>query len=253
MGNTIRAAYATSRFGSRSFMAPRRPSAALPPTPPPAALPQTPPPAERPVVSFVKSSEPKFFDLTGTHWAFYIDGVKFQSFEQFLAHQQQQQQEDVATFWRYAECTVNGVRQVHPGVRLVHKCQGAVTIHSTVLNHFLETNCMEKVGDTDFLKYDKGCFAAAHVDRLGEYTCLVFPKQVAKSTGGELNLHVDVRSTVTFVPHTYTIDTMIIFPANMEHEVLPVTSGERYVFKVGLMQSTPQPVVRRRRFNCNLD
>ncbi len=192
------------------------------------------------------AAAPAFYDLDDTGWVFTISHVrKYRSFDAFL-------QSGVAVGWAHAECTVEGVRKFHPDVRFVYKCQETVTLHSSALTAFMKANDLEKVGPVDFLKYDAGCFAAKHVDRMGEFTCLVFPKMSA-STGGELRLFAD-NGTVVVEPNKLVRDTMVIFSTNVEHEVLPVTSGERYVFKVGLAKAAPVHMERvHRRFNCNRD
>lgn len=198
------------------------------------------------------------FDVSGK-WTFTIDRApKFRGFDDFLVARRDEATE--ITTWALAECTVSGVRALHPEVRLVNKCQKPVYLNCSVLTTFMTKNDLEKVGPVDFLRYDAGCFAARHQDSMGKYTCLVFPKMAARPClGGELVLYRrDGGAPVVIRPYALPSDTMVVFPADMEHEVKPVAAYERYVFKIGLAAAPPTPAAKEaarepRRYHCNRD
>lgn len=197
------------------------------------------------------------FDVSGK-WTFTIDRApKFRGFDDFLVARRDEATE--ITTWALAECTVSGVRALHPEVRMVNKCQKPVYLNCSVLTAFMTKNDLEKVGPVDFLRYDAGCFAARHQDSMGKYTCLVFPKMTARPClGGELVLYRrDGGAPVVIQPYALPSDTMVVFPADMEHEVKPVAAGERFVFKIGLAAAPPTPTKARepepRRYHCNRD
>jgi hypothetical protein len=215
--------------------------------------------------SYNKSILPLFYQLTSKEW-------KIKS----RKHSFSNSPIDLASFlkehsdinWKHAECTINGIRAYYPDSRLVFKCQDNIGFSSSLLDIFTQRNNLGIVGEVDFLKYETGCFASKHIDRMGEYTCLLFPKG-SNSTGGELILYVnpEMNEIITFRPYSIEHDTIIIFPTGMEHEVLPVISGERYVFKVGLA-SIPKPIeheiifhenpntelrIFKNKFSCNMD
>lgn len=86
-----------------------------------------------------------------------------------------------------------------------------------------------------FLKYTKGDFFTKHVDSVGEFTALLFPKFSLNNDlkGGELVIEKKVYNPCNFTHHT-----LIIFPSNTEHEVKPIINGTRYVFKTALLSNT---------------
>ena len=95
------------------------------------------------------------------------------------------------------------------------------------------------VGDIKFLKYEKRCFSLKHNDINSDYTCLIFPSNSkltsgSKFTGGELIIYKYGKELVNFKPYELIYDTIVILPIELEHEVLPVICGERYVFKMSL-------------------
>lgn len=202
------------------------------------------------------STSPMFFKIDYFNFGI-LKGRDLQDFIDFMEDRGKE------LTWRHGECTVNGVRRYHPESRIVWKCETIINILIKELDIFLYKNKLVEVGPVEFLKYDTGCFASKHVDKMGEYTALLFPKEI-NSTGGELILYDTSKPNgkIVFKPYNLEHDTLVIFPAGMEHEVLPVTSGERYVFKIGLANKPKLSYVHAkssngdnftRRFSCQMD
>lgn len=151
--------------------------------------------------------------------------------------------------WHKASCTVNGVRGYHPQFREAWTTHEKYPLDCPKLYHFCVANRLTKIDDDDVhggyvalcerFKYDTGCFAAKHVDRLGDFTCLFFRKN-QQCTGGELVLYdwYAPGGRIVFDPADLSEDVMVVFPTGMTHEVKPVTSGTRYVYTVGLARQT---------------
>ena len=213
-----------------------------------------------------KSKLPLFYSLTKNNWKIHSQKHSY-FYNQIDFYQFIEEHSDIN--WKHADCTINGIRGYHPKSRLVFKCQDDIGFTCSLLDMFIQRNNLERVSEIDFLKYETGCFASKHIDRMGEYTCLLFPKG-SNSTGGELILYFNPSKNeiITFKPYSIESDTLIIFPTNMEHEVLPVTSGERYVFKLGLATKpkhileykrpfleilNPNPKISNNHFNCHMD
>lgn len=157
--------------------------------------------------------------------------------------------------WRDATCTVKGVRAINHDVRKAWISNNSFSTSCEFLYNFLYNNKLEFVNNNIFqlIKYDSGCFAGKHVDSLGDFTCLIFLRD-QECTGGELVIYdwfVRGGRTV-FDPSGLIEDVIVIFPTNLTHEVLPVKSGTRYVYKTGLKHNI-QKTVTPKRFNCNMD
>lgn len=180
-----------------------------------------------------KSDKPLFYRLNDDQLTIKYISIKikfgkiYYNFDQFL-----NENKDIIK-WKHCECTVAGVRDYHPDSRIVFKCQDFLLFTSIVLENFIKENNLIPIGQTDFLMYEERCFSVKHVDRMGEYTCLIFPHGY-ESTGGELIIYDDGKEIVNFKPYNLKSTTMVIFPSSMIHEVLPVTSGKRYVLKMSL-------------------
>lgn len=180
-----------------------------------------------------KSDKPLFYRLNDDQLTIKYISIKtkfvglYYNFNQFL-----NENKDIIK-WKHSECKVAGVRGYHPESRIVFKCQDFLLFTSIVLENFIKENNLVPIGQTDFLMYEELCFSIKHVDRMGAYTCLIFPHGY-ESTGGELIIYDDGKEIVNFKPYNLKSTTMVIFPSNMVHEVLPVTSGKRYVLKMSL-------------------
>ena len=141
--------------------------------------------------------------------------------------------------WEHATCTVNGIRAFNPKEKLVWKCKRSFCVHSKTLEDILRANeltlATNNMFNAELLKYDTGCFTSRHQDQLGSYTCLLFinNSDAPAAEGGELVLYHRFGMGQTVVkPYELKEDTLAIFPTNLVHEVLPVTSGERYVLNL---------------------
>lgn len=174
-----------------------------------------------------KSDVPMFFEIVNNIIIIKYNNCIYHKFNNFL------EQNKGIISWKLAECTINGIRNYHLDSRFLFKSEYNIFFTCSKLSQFMIINDLVFTGEQEFLKYEKGCFVKKHIDRMGEYTCLIFPSGY-NSTGGELIIYKDGKEIVNFKPYNIKYDNMIIFPAHMEHEVLKVTSGERYVFKVGL-------------------
>ncbi len=95
------------------------------------------------------------------------------------------------------------------------------------------------------LKYNKDDFFKNHLDtKISDnhlYTCLIYVPYYDKEkyVGGDLILN-DSNNLVhmSFNPSNYGYPVMIIFSIDMYHEVLPIVSGSRYVYKKPLFVDT---------------
>lgn len=112
--------------------------------------------------------------------------------------------------------------------------------------------------DFSLLKYESGDFFKYHLDTnltdystdyTHEYTCLIFCPY-DKYTGGELIFsHPNKLYETKFNPSIITNDMnwiAIIFSIDMAHEVLPIISGIRYVFKKHLFVKDAEKAKKRR-------
>lgn len=145
--------------------------------------------------------------------------------------------------WKESESTLNGVRGFHPEHRNVFKCKTTIYVHTHFMWNIMEGSDL-KQQTLEFLRYEPGCFIAKHVDRLGLFTVLIFPKE-QQSTGGELILY-DNGNKIVYEPSKFKETVHIVFPSNMEHEVLPVVSGQRYVFKITLTPMNEKEIYERK-------
>lgn len=175
---------------------------------------------------FRSSDSPVFYKLDKDEWYVRSNLQKYHTYLDFTKN-------DLKLKWELAECTVDDVRAYHPESRIIFQCKNKIKILSPLLNSLLKMTNRQIDGVFSFLKYEKGCFTLKHTDRIGDYTCLIFPAGY-KSTGGELVIYKDGKEIVNFKHYNIEYDTIVIFPVGLEHEVLPVTSGERYVFKCSL-------------------
>jgi len=140
-----------------------------------------------------------------------------------------------------------------------HKLKFILDIPSDATQFFEQHNILcEKDGirydNFTLLKYETGDFFLNHRDTdltdalddiVHKYTCLIFcpyrdDNHILK--GGELFLrHPDGLYEIKFDPSVETNKNhfvMVIFSIDMYHEVLPVISGSRYVFKKPLFVKT---------------
>lgn len=173
-------------------------------------------------------------------------------------------------YWYPSFCTVNGRRVIDTKVKKAWKCKADFYCKSNFIEAFMKKNNLTYVNDEsrcELTKYEQNDFTGEHIDRLGDFTCLFFPKG-QDFGGGELIFHDErVSGGITcFEPENLKKDVMVIFQTNMMHEVFTVTSGKRYVFKIGLQhlqkytivnKEKPLPIKdeykRPQRHNCNMD
>lgn len=95
----------------------------------------------------------------------------------------------------------------------------------------------------ELLRYSEGGFFLKHNDRLKisnfgrsrthTHIALIYPPSyISEYTGGDLILYDhDGAVTHTIVPSAFTNWTCVIFEQTTSHEITPVTSGKRFVFK----------------------
>ncbi len=117
------------------------------------------------------------------------------------------------------------------------------------------------------IKYEEGDFFLNHrdtnmsneIDGTHEYTCLIFcpyGKDDDILEGGELLLkHPDGLYEIKFDPSVETNKNrfvMVIFSIDMYHEVLPIISGSRYVFKKPLFVKRISTIIEERN-DVNVD
>lgn len=195
-----------------------------------------------------KSSKPQFFDLTRIEWSIQYQYKNSEIMKPYDFIKRSKEY----NLWEKAECTINNVREYHPNSRVIWRFDESIIINSYKLIDFFNKAKLIKVGDIDFLKYDKDCFASKHIDRMGDYTCLIFPSN-NEFKGGELILHSYYNKKIIFNSCNINFDIMVIFPTKLEHEVLPVVLGERYVFKFGLINDTQKYYEKKLNFNCKMD
>lgn len=157
--------------------------------------------------------------------------------------------EDENFKWKDAECTINGIRKYRPDVRKLNHCEDSFEIFCMTLSTFIKVNKLEIEGSFDLLKYTAGSFSLTHTDRIGDFTCLFFLAN-SKHTGGELVFYDTSKvSSENLTGRTcidtskFEFDTMVVFPVGMPHEVLKVTSGERYVLKGSLKLPYREPII----------
>jgi predicted 2-oxoglutarate/Fe(II)-dependent dioxygenase YbiX len=115
---------------------------------------------------------------------------------------------------------------------------------------FLDAHRLQR-GPYELLKYEVGDFFSRHIDtRLSEshlFTCLLFvPQTDHPFVGGNLVFSDEKRTFSALVePSKFTEPTMVIFSVNLYHEVTPIESGTRYVFKNSLVAAVPLPATIR--------
>lgn len=153
--------------------------------------------------------------------------------------------------WEPAQCRINGVRAVHEDKKKAFVNTDRIDVRSNPkIEEIIGFDTYRIEGfNVDVLKYTEGCFASKHIDSAGKYTCLIYLAGF-QSEGGDLVLYQNNQEIDRFCPSTIQEDTMVFFPAHMEHEVLPVTKGERYVIKLALSPYHEPPP---RRFSCQMD
>lgn len=140
--------------------------------------------------------------------------------------------------WTNALCTVNGLRVYDDKVRKASIFNKELFTDSDDLYCFMISNALKYTNGNnkiELIRYKEGEFTSKHIDRIGDFTCLIFPKN-QKFTGGELILYEEgkPKKITKFNPENSNFVTMVIFPTGLMHEVLPVTSGVRYVYKISL-------------------
>jgi len=89
------------------------------------------------------------------------------------------------------------------------------------------------------IKYDEGCFFKRHNDSIKDSyhfaTCLILvPSRLSKHTGGTLRVWDENDTLHEFNTDTMENVTLVAFHPRLFHEVLPITSGTRIVFKFDL-------------------
>lgn len=102
---------------------------------------------------------------------------------------------------------------------------------------FLRNNNLDVYNQSwTMLQYEKGSFFSKHTDRNGVCTALFFPycEQNKKCEGGELIIYDKQNKKEIYEINKFDCNKIIIFDANTEHEVLPLISGVRYVFRTYL-------------------
>lgn len=114
-----------------------------------------------------------------------------------------------------------------------------VTLPITTISEHTYMMQFFRFGPVKVLKYLPGCFFKLHTDtRKGlnhHLTVLIFPP-VKNYEGGELILHTNDGSVnITADPSEWTL---VMFRPDVPHEVTPVTSGVRYVFKTDFYSDT---------------
>lgn len=141
----------------------------------------------------------------------------------------------------------------------IHKLQFVLNFPSEATQFFEQNNILcDKNKDNYFslLKYETGDFFLNHRDTdlsnaldnlIHQYTCLIFCPYGEDLEGGELILkHPDrlydikVDSSVKTNNNQFV---MVIFSIDMYHEVLPIISGSRYVFKKPLFVKRSSTII----------
>lgn len=140
--------------------------------------------------------------------------------------------------WVPSTCTVDGFTIVDRNVRRSSKCVVRFTFIIDVVTNFCKINSLHIVGDVELIRYVKDDFTSRHMDKQGDFTCLYFYRG-QEFTGGDLVLYdwYEPGGKIIFNASSLTKGTLVIFPTNMLHEVLPVTSGVRYCFKMSLKKN----------------
>lgn len=112
-------------------------------------------------------------------------------------------------------------------------------------NNFIKT-APDECCNWNLLKYEQGDFFKKHVDtKIDEthrYTCLLFCPCEDKYEGGDIiftNKEMTFCSTIQ--PSKFKEVTMVIFTIDLYHEITPITSGKRYVFKKPLFVTREMP------------
>ena len=113
-----------------------------------------------------------------------------------------------------------------------------LNIIPTLSENGLETsNCIE---DWQLLMYTLDCKFSKHSDSELDYTILLFPpNNINKFKGGELIIYKD-NEKIVIDPSKFEKYKLIIFSKELEHEVLNVLEGTRYVFKKSFSNKIPR-------------
>lgn len=143
--------------------------------------------------------------------------------------------------WKKSKATIEDVSSYRPDVREIYESQLSYSMYAISLQTLMRLNGLQQISEIKILKYTKDCFVLPHTDRIGTHTCLFFPR-VSNYTGGELVFYLNGTKKVIDTSR-FKSDVIVVFPVNLQHEVLPVTSGERYVLKVSLLKPEPEPII----------
>ena len=134
--------------------------------------------------------------------------------------------------WVEAQVSISGIECINHEKRKTKEFPHEVFI-TDLDDSFYEFLLKENLETTQWkvLKYEKGDFFSKHVDKIGLYTVLLFPKDVQNLKGGELC----IENEQTFKPGELLKHTILIFPVDCPHEVKEIIEGERYVIKTSLI------------------
>ncbi len=180
------------------------------------------------------------------------------------------EKEYMETETSHSTCRMNGVEKIRPDKRHSYTYSWKYILKSDKVNQFLESNKIrgldfftyEGFCGTDYMsykskfeliKYEKGGLFIKHKDKLyGEPTCeyihthmclLYPPVHLSPFEGGDIIFYlkndIGEEITRTIKPSEFTDWTFIIFERPTLHEVLPITKGERYVYKTQLYTKNP--------------
>jgi hypothetical protein len=111
----------------------------------------------------------------------------------------------------------------------------------TYSGYFSDDADMAYTTTFELLKYSEGGFFLKHVDRLQKklndriihtHVVLIYPpSHISSYTGGNIIFYDTNGNAHTIRPSEFTGWTCVMFERTVPHEITPVTSGARYVFK----------------------
>ncbi len=149
-----------------------------------------------------------------------------------------------------------------------HKLQFVLNFPSEATQFFEQNNILYKYDYFSLLKYETGDFFLNHRDTdlsnaldnlIHQYTCLIFCPYGEDNEileGGELILKhpsklydIKIDSSIETNKNRFV---MVIFSIDMYHEVLPIISGSRYVFKKPLFVKRISTIIEERN-DVNVD
>ena len=149
-----------------------------------------------------------------------------------------------------------------------HKLQFVLNLPIEATQFFKQNNILCDKNEYDYfslLKYETGDFFLNHRDTdlsnaldnlIHQYTCLIFCPYGEDLEGGELILkHPDRLYDIKIDSSVKTNNNqfvMVIFSIDMYHEVLPIISGSRYVFKKPLFVKKTSTIIEVRN-DVNVD